>query len=885
MTTSRVVVVMVLGALLSCRGDGCRSTVPLEPIPTLETCDFADALRERQFVTSTASLGRVVDGGFVPFSGGEEVEIAPVPRDLFQTWYALVAVAVTASEGEVGSSFCGNVEALSWTSNPADEAVPDGFVFKRLGDAWVARQVPIELAPQDNSSRYFQPKNPAETFLEGGGVIFGGFSNVFDARPVRVKVKPVNHEGFLSDATSFPGETPAGGGAGGGGGGVVMPASFSLELRTSMPALRRGEAANVEVVVTGPRDGQPVDFTVQGLPAGVTLTLPTISPAAPGPEVTTSGRLLVDSAAPLGAFTLDVTATAGANTAKASAALQVMAAPDAKVVSLSASPATLQLEPGATGELLVRVVPFGGLAGVLSLKALTGPELEVSVTPETVMLTGPVDVQVKVKLLRASAPGVSLPLQLVGALGRTRWPVTQALRVVTLAPSTPSPYVVSLVRERRFVAAGSFTDWQLDVGTHVAPGTSAPATTLGPLSAPPGCSAQQVAVGVRFTCDATFTGAAGVPVTASSTAGTAGTTLRLVSGGGATLVPEPQSLLFDSHRPTLAPNADGGVALAFLSSLGPQQLTVNAAGVAGSLTPGFGEQFGVVRAGPGFSTFRRSSNGPVSVGNRSSVGSSTLGPLAVAVDTNQAAWVATGESSSGAVRLAAYSNAAGAPSWTTRDQGLADAGTPTDLALAASGGTVVLASVETPLGALSDAQGEVVVRLWTGTTWRTLAGVPAPQAVPLPFEAQGQRREQVLGVALDNLLRPHLAFIGVDEQVHLLRWSGAAWETLSGATVPAGTIPLSLSLDASPTGAIALGWTWGSHALVAQSGTRVQPRHLATSGASWALLTAQGLGAPAPLGLDRDEGTFEHVTVGFDPQNNLVAAWVEDGRVIFRRLP
>jgi hypothetical protein len=856
---------LFLLSLAACR-DGCPATALLEPVPALELCQFDGAAFSKPRGAATLEAGKLIDGAFVPFVAGDEVEIAPVPRDTLRLWYTLAALRITANT-ELPSTLCAQIDGdVLFTEDPTAEEIPDGVQFHRAADgSLIADRVPMFLGNRVATESGFDPLKTDRVALGLGGQAPTSTQVLF-LEGASASLQPVNREGFLSSPAPKPDA------------GTPASVAFEVELQAMPQFLRPGESANVELRISGERLGQDVTLTVEPLPAGVTLNLDrTVVPAS---ETLTSGRLDIDSTAAQGPFTLALVATSGTYTRRAFIGLQIVPGSTVPSVSLSASPLSLSLAPGETGEVRVRVVPFAGITGTLFLKALVGGSVEVTTVPESVSLASASDVVVRVKLVRSPFPGDTNTFSLVGVSGRRTWPLMQPIQVTSRAPASPSVFVVSSGRPRRFVQANVPLDWDLDFGTHVATGQSPPATMLLEPTPPMGCGVGLRPLGLRFTCDPTFTGAASVTASASSSAGLGSTPLRLVSTSGALVLPEVQPMLADSTRPEIFADSNGVLTTTYQTGLGWQFALITAdGGIQGAQTIPT-QQLVLV----GDKRLQQASNRTLTLSNRGTVRADSMGPIAGTIDTDGTVWVASGALANALVGLGVTSSGAAETTWTPRDQGLTRTGTPIDVAISARSGNVVLASVEIAGSVLGPGEdGTVVVRSWNGTQWTTLPAVPSPAAIGLPSDSMGLRTDRVLALAHDAMARPVLAFIGTDDQLHLLRFESGAWVALGGATVGSGHLALSLSLAHDATGKVVLAWTEASNALPWSSGKFVQPNHAARVKVSWAQLDPTGFTPLPSPALDAAQGTFEQPSVTFDGAGRPVIAFIEDGRVVIRR--
>jgi len=145
----------------------------------------------------------------------------------------------------------------------------------------------------------------------------------------------------------------------------LSPPNPSITVSTTQSSATVGLASSVTYTVnvaavngfTG-----PVTLSASGLPSGATASF---SPAS----ITTSGSstmtVTTTSVTPTGSSTVTITGTAGSITNSASVTL-IVSGPD---FSLSASPSTFSVLPGATATYTVSVMPLYGFAAPVTLSA------------------------------------------------------------------------------------------------------------------------------------------------------------------------------------------------------------------------------------------------------------------------------------------------------------------------------------------------------------------------------------------------------------------------------------------------------------------------------------------------------------------------------------
>jgi hypothetical protein len=140
--------------------------------------------------------------------------------------------------------------------------------------------------------------------------------------------------------------------------------NFTLSASPASLTVTRGNSGNSTITVT-PSGGftGSVNLSVSGLPSGVTATFGT------NPTTSTSVvTLAASSTATTGTFTLTITGTSGTltHTTTISLTVKAVANPD---FSLSASPSSVTVVQGNSGNTTISVTPSGGFTGSVSLSA------------------------------------------------------------------------------------------------------------------------------------------------------------------------------------------------------------------------------------------------------------------------------------------------------------------------------------------------------------------------------------------------------------------------------------------------------------------------------------------------------------------------------------
>src|SRR5215469_151527 len=170
----------------------------------------------------------------------------------------------------------------------------------------------------------------------------------------------------------------------GGGGGNP---DFSLSASPSSLTVKQGTSGTSTIAITRLNSfSGAVSFTASGLPSGVTASF---NPATTSTSGTSSVLTLTASAsATVGSATVTITGTSGSLTHATSVSLTVSSSgtPD---FSLSASPATLTLNQGATGTSTISITRLNSFAGAVSFTASGLPSgVSASFNPATTTTSG-----------------------------------------------------------------------------------------------------------------------------------------------------------------------------------------------------------------------------------------------------------------------------------------------------------------------------------------------------------------------------------------------------------------------------------------------------------------------------------------------------------------
>jgi|HubBroStandDraft_6_1064221.scaffolds.fasta_scaffold03268_2 subtilase family serine protease len=202
---------------------------------------------------------------------------------------------------------------------------------------------------------------------------------------------------------------------------VSTTPSFTLTPSPTSLSIAQAGTAQTSTITVNPLNGftGTVTFNVSGLPTGVTDTFtPTSS--------TTSSilSLSANSTATVGTSTITVTGTSGALTASASISLTVTGTGTANF-TLSASPATLTVAPGATGRTTIKVTPTNGFTGSVTFSA-TGLPTGATSTFSPLSSTTSTHLSLKTS---ATTPAGTYPITVTGKSGALTNTTTVTLTV------------------------------------------------------------------------------------------------------------------------------------------------------------------------------------------------------------------------------------------------------------------------------------------------------------------------------------------------------------------------------------------------------------------------------------------------------------------------
>ena len=237
--------------------------------------------------------------------------------------------------------------------------------------------------------------------------------------------------------------------------------SGDFTLTASPAALTLAAGASAQVTLSNTASDSfsgTIAVAVQNLPTGVTVSPATIS-LSPNSPVTVTLTAASDAPATASPAQVSFTGTSGTQSAQATVALTVTTAtsPGTGDFTLTASPATLALTPGASGEVTLSSTGTGGFGGTIAVAVMNLPT-GVTASPATISLTP--NNPVKVTLVAASdAPATATPVQVgfVGTSGALSHTATIQLTVNAVGPTGPD-FTITAAPNTMTVAQGAQSD-------------------------------------------------------------------------------------------------------------------------------------------------------------------------------------------------------------------------------------------------------------------------------------------------------------------------------------------------------------------------------------------------------------------------------------------
>jgi hypothetical protein len=181
---------------------------------------------------------------------------------------------------------------------------------------------------------------------------------------------------------------------------TINPApDFSISATPTSRSVVQGSGTNYTVTIT-PTNGfsSTVSFSVSGLPSGASASF---TPSTISGQGTTTLNVATALSTPVGSYTLTITGSTGALSHNAMVTLMVNSAGD---FSISASPATLSIASGHSGNYTVSIAAPQGFAGSVSLK-VTGVPSRVTASFNPVTVSGSGSSVLKMQAGRKSRAG------------------------------------------------------------------------------------------------------------------------------------------------------------------------------------------------------------------------------------------------------------------------------------------------------------------------------------------------------------------------------------------------------------------------------------------------------------------------------------------------
>jgi hypothetical protein len=257
---------------------------------------------------------------------------------------------------------------------------------------------------------------------------------------------------FLMALVAGCGSTTSGGSTGGSTGG-----SFTLGADASV-TIAQGSNRTFTVTPTGSDSFKgSVQVSVTGLPTGVTVA-PATTTVAVGSSTTFTLTAAADAA--VGTTTVKVNGTSGTLSASTTVALTVTATtppPGNQDFTLVATPQTLSLTPGASGQVTLSSMALNGFSGTIAV-TVSGLPTGVTVAPTTISLTSTNPVTITLTAAN-NAPATATPVQVkfVGTSGTLSHTATVLLTVNAVGPTGPD-FSIAATPNAITVAQGDQSD-------------------------------------------------------------------------------------------------------------------------------------------------------------------------------------------------------------------------------------------------------------------------------------------------------------------------------------------------------------------------------------------------------------------------------------------
>lgn len=232
-------------------------------------------------------------------------------------------------------------------------------------------------------------------------------------------------------------------------------ANFSLSAN-SLVTIAQGTSQTFTVTPTGAGGFTgSIQLSVSGLPTGVTLS-PAIATVKPG--VATTFTLTAAANATVGTASATVQGVSGTLNAKAVVSVLVTSTttppPAGGDFTLTTSPATLSLAPGASGQVTLSATGTGSFGGTIAV-AVNNLPTGVTVSPATISLSTNNPVQVTLTAA-SNAPATATPVQVgfVGTSGSLSHTATIQLTVTSVGTANSPDFGITASPNTVTVAQG-----------------------------------------------------------------------------------------------------------------------------------------------------------------------------------------------------------------------------------------------------------------------------------------------------------------------------------------------------------------------------------------------------------------------------------------------
>ena len=221
-------------------------------------------------------------------------------------------------------------------------------------------------------------------------------------------------------------------------GGTTGSGTFVLNAESSL-TIAQGQTRTFTVTPASANGFKgSIQVSMSGLPSGVTMA-PANATVATGSSTTFT--LTAASDAVVGTTTAKVNGASGTLSANIPVALTVtattVAPPETKDFTLTASPATVTMAPGATAQVTLNSAALNGFSGTIAV-AVSGLPTGVTVSPSTISVT-PQNPATITLTAAADAPATASPVRVsfVGTSGALSHTASIQLTIAVVGPTGP----------------------------------------------------------------------------------------------------------------------------------------------------------------------------------------------------------------------------------------------------------------------------------------------------------------------------------------------------------------------------------------------------------------------------------------------------------------